>query len=282
MKIYNTEEHRLCYCYDKDEKPMIEVRKIKNMAMGELTFSCNEIAFIIEGKLSLSLRNNPGEEVHRGQIIFLPAGDKLHYRALTKVRLLIFRLKSNIHMCNSFSLERLYDIMGGQKKPESFTPLEMNVRMQHFVQGVIDTLEDGLQCRIYFQSNITTLLIMLRIYYSSEQLCRFFSPILSRDTMFSEQVRANYLKCHTVNSLAATMNMTSQQFARRFKIVFGQPPHEWMQQEKARLIYGEICKGNKPFKEIAHSYGFTAQANFNRFCQTAFAMSPGEIRKKKM
>jgi len=282
MKIYNIEEHLSCYCYDKDEKPMVEIRKVKNMAMGEILFSCNEIVFVLEGRLRLSLRNNPDGELRSGQIVFLPAGDKLHYKALTRCRLLIFRLEDSIHLCHTFGLERLNSIINEVDKPETLVPLEMNDRLQHFAQGMIDTMGDGLRCRIYLQARINSLLIMLRAYYPVEQLCLFFAPILSPDTLFSEQVRSNYLKYRTVNDLAMAMNMTPQQFTRRFNNVFGQPPYEWMQQEKARLIHGEICRSNKPFKEIANRYGFTVQANFNRFCQTAFAMSPGEIRKKRL
>ena len=281
MKIHNLKEHLDCYCSDKSEKPMIEVKTIRNLTSGEVVFSSNEIVFLLEGRLMLTLRNNPGGELLRGQIVFFPAGDKLIYKALAKSRVLIIRLEEEMQLCNSFSLERLYNQIKIVEEPDILAPLETNIRLQHFAQGITDILTDGLKCRIYFQTITTVLLIMLRVYYSPEQLCRFFYSILSPDTFFSEQVRANYRKCRTVNDLALTMNMTAQQLTRRFNSVFGQPPYEWMQQEKARTIYNEICKSNKSFKDISKRYGFTAQANFNRFCQTAFAMNPGEIRKKR-
>jgi len=282
MKIYNIEEHLNCYCYDQDEKPMVELRKIKNMARGEVLFSQNEIALIMEGRLTLSLSDNPEKEFHKGQMVFLPATERLHYRALEKSRLLSLRMEERTFPCHIFSLERLYDMMDEVEKPESLSSLEMNARLLHFAQEMNDTVGDGLKCRMYLQTRISAFLILIRSYYPSEQLCRFFYSILSPNTLFSEQVRINYLKYRTINDLAGSMNMTPQQFTRRFTSVFGRTPHDWMQQEKARLIYGEICKSNKSFKEIANQYGFSAQTYFNRFCQTAFAMSPTEIRNKKM
>ena len=282
MKIHNLKEHHDCYCSDKSEKPMIEVKTIRNLTSGEVVFSCNEIVFLMEGRLMLTLRNNPGGELLKGQIAFFPAGDKLLYKALAKSRILIIRLEEEMQLCNSFSLERLYSQMKEVEEPELLAPLETNIRLQHFVQGITDILADGMKCRIYFQTVITNLLIMLRVYYSPEQLCRFFYSILSPDTFFSEQVRLHYRQCRTVNDLALAMNMTTQQLTRRFNAVFGQPPYEWMQHEKSRLIYADICKSNKSFKDIAKRHGFTAQANFNRFCQSIFSMSPGEIRKKRL
>ena len=282
MKIYNVDEHLECSCYDKSEKPMIEIRKIRNLSAGEYLISRNEIVFIMEGKLTLSLRSNWEDEFYKGQIIFLPAGDKLHYKALMKSWLLILRMEESLLLCPSFGLERLYNIMQAVEKPETLVPLEVNAHLQHLAQELVDTLKDGLKCRVYLRNRISGLLILLRAYYSPELLCRFFYPILSPDTLFSGQVRIHYLKCQTVNELASAMNMAPQQFARRFNSVFGQTPHEWMQQERARSIYAEICKGNKTLKEIANRYGFSGQAYFNRFCQTAFAMSPEEIRKKRL
>jgi AraC-like DNA-binding protein len=106
--------------------------------------------------------------------------------------------------------------------------------------------------------------------------------VLNSDIAFAEFIRINHLKYPTVNDLAQAMNMTAQQFSKRFNHVFGQAPYKWMQLEKARLIYGEICRNNKSFKEIATSYGFNIPANFNRFCKTSFGVSPGEIRKKRL
>jgi AraC-like DNA-binding protein len=89
----------------------------------------------------------------------------------------------------------------------------------------------------------------------------------------------NWLKHGNVTKLAEAMNMTAQQFTKRFNCVFGETPYRWMQQEKARLIYGEICQNSKPLKEIAWDYGFTAYTHFSRFCRTSFNMNPVEIRK---
>jgi AraC-like DNA-binding protein len=168
------------------------------------------------------------------------------------------------------------------EKPESLTVLDFNVRMWHFANGLVCTWEDGLRCRFYLQAKINELLLLIRLYYSEEQLGRFFYFILKSDTVFWDFVQTNYLHYSTVGKLAEAMNLTPQQFTRRFNSVFGQAPYGWMQREKARLIYGEICRSDKPIKEIASNFGFPIPANFNRFCKTAFGMNPGAIRKKRI
>jgi len=281
MKIYNIEEHKACYCYDRNAKPMIEVMRIKNEKIGEFLLIANEIVLVMQGSMFFSLRNNPSGEFHKGQLVLLPAGDKLSYKASENSILLVCRLNDNINLCHAYSLERLYKKVHKNilQKPEILTPLTIHPRLEYFANELIDTLDDGAKCQIFLQAKITELLIMLRLYYLAEHLYHFFYPILSQDTSFSRYVRTHWVKHGNVSKLAKAMNMTLQQFTKRFNSVFGQTPYKWMQQEKARLIYGEICQTNKPLKEIAWDHGFTAYTHFSRFCKAAFSMSPTEIRK---
>jgi len=281
MKIYNAEEHISCFCYEGVENPLIEVRQMKRMETGEVSLSCNEIVLIVCGKVRLNIYDQLGVEFCKGQFVFIPAGYRLSYKAIAKGEILIFRLDESIHLCHSYSLERLYSKLKKIDKPQGFAVLDFNVRIWHFAKGLVETLTDGLKCHFYLQAKVNELLILIRLYYSEEQLGRFFYFILSPDTVFSEFVRINYLQYATVGKLSEAMNMTPQQFTRRFNHVFGQAPYGWMQREKARLVYGEICRSDKPIKEIASKYGFPIPANFNRFCKMSFGMNPGEIRKKR-
>lgn len=281
MKIHNREEHEACYCYDNGKNPLVKILKLNHGERSSINLSANEIVFIMEGRVVCAPCEHPEKEFCKGQLIFLPAGDQLYYRASDMSVVLILRLIDSIHLCSNLNIKNLHSRMKERKKPDSLFPLEINDRLRHFAQGLIDIWQDGLRCKFFLRAEIAKLLNMLPIYYSKDELSRFFYPILSPDTTFSEFVRMNYLKYPTVNELSAAMNMTTQQFTRRFRTVFGQAPYVWMQEQKAHLVFGEICRSNKPLKEIAANYGFNDQANFNRFCKTFFETTPGRIRKSR-
>jgi AraC-like DNA-binding protein len=281
MKIYNIEEHLACQCYDNRERPLVEVRHFKRGETGVTFFSSNEFIFMLEGKMAAKLRDNPGGELRKGQFAFFPASDELRYKAFAKSTVLVLRLTASIRLCHTFSIEQLFKYMDTTEKPKDIFAMEINPRLQHFADGLVNTWEDGLRCRYFLQAEISKLLTMIRAYYPKEDLCRFFYPVLSPDTAFSEFVRMHHLKYRTVNELAAAYNMTAQQFSRRFTGIFGEAPYEWMQREKARLIYGEICMSDRSFKDIADEYGFDIQTHFNRFCKKELGRTPGEIRKKR-
>jgi len=281
MKIHNNEKHETCYCFDNEENPLVKLLKFSNEEIKSITLSTNEIVFIMDGKIVCEPCDDPKEEFCKGQLIFLPAGDHLCCRVFNMTVVLVLRLTDSIHLCSNFNIKNLHSRMKEEEKPDSLYPLEINERLWHFAEGLIDTWQDGLKCKLYLRSEIAKLLNMLPLYYSKEDLSRFFYPILSPDTSFSEFVRKNHLKYPTVHELSDAIHMTTRQFTRRFHNVFGQAPYEWMQEQKAQLIYGEICHSNKPLKEIAAEYGFTEQANFNRFCKAFFETTPGRIRKNR-
>ena len=280
MKIYNIEEHLSCYCYDKEETPIAEVLRIERGDVKDITLVNNEIVFVMKGKINCTLRDNPSGELIKGQFTFLAAGDELRCRAKANTVLLILRMTEGMSLCYTFGIEQLCKGVECIERPEHLYALEANLRLQNFAEGLIDTWEDGLRCRVLLKAEVTRLLTMIRAYYPKDELCRLFFPILSMDTAFAEYVRTHYLKYRTVNELAKAINMTTQQFTRRFHNVFKQPPYEWIQREKARLIHKEICMSDKPFKEIATQFDFSVNANFIRFCRRAFNMTPGEIRRK--
>ncbi|MDR2894365.1 MAG: helix-turn-helix transcriptional regulator [Alistipes sp.] len=87
------------------------------------------------------------------------------------------------------------------------------------------------------------------------------------------------MKYRTIDELSKAIGMNPQAFAIRFKKIFGTTPHKWMQQEKARRIYLDICRSELSLKEIAERYDFTLLPNFYRFCKQIFGDSPGRIRK---
>ena len=281
MEIQNKETHKNCYCYENEKNSLIKIMMFDRGEVYRISLSTNEIVFILEGKIYFSGDSSDGA-FDKGHLVFLPAGDHFCYKADASSTVLIIRLLDIMSFCPNFSIKQLFHRMKEEEKPEFFSPLEINDRLWHFAHGLVDSWQDGLKCKHYLRSEITKLLTMLPFYYSKEDLSRFFYPILSPDTTFSEFVRMNHLKYRTVNEFASAMKMTVQQFARRFHSIYRQAPYEWMQQQKARMIYSEISQGNKPLKEVAADFGFTDQSNFNRFCKTYYETTPGKIRKKKL
>ena len=237
-----------------------------------------EILFVLQGGGRIVMEQaNVSRSLTKGEFVFLPGGTRLSYHFDKNTVLMMVRIVVESPECHAF---RVYQSVEGQDQGSSeIYVLKANKRMWHFLEGLQETLADGFQCRIYMRTEVLRMLFLLHAYYSPQECADFFSHIVTPDVKFSEFVRMNHMKYKTVNEMADALFMTTQAFSNRFKRVFGTTPYKWMQQEKARLIYLDICRNEMPLKEIVIKYDFPLASNFFRFCKQTFGDSPGNIRR---
>ena len=286
MNIFYLNEHLKCYNYDHREKPQIELAKILAGQTKEITVTESEIVFFMDGQMRLSFNDLPDCEGVGGEFVFLPAGGKYSATAIVDSYAVIFRLNKAVNLCENFMLDKLFEQLEtmNHARPriaKSLSALEIIPPLWYFLRGVIDRIEDGIKCRCFFDMKIKELLLLMRVYYTEDQLHDFFYLILSVDTAFSEYVRLKWDQFGSIEDLAKSMQYSRKQFSTRFVKVFGMNPNKWMIEARASKIYSEITSTHKKFKQIAAENLFYSDAYFTNFCKTMFGGSPSELRAGK-
>jgi AraC-like DNA-binding protein len=236
-----------------------------------------EILFVIQGDGRVAMTDaNVCRTLKQGDFVFLPAGIRLMCEFASGTAILSVRVIDHPE-CYSLRIKKADEC---PEEAQELYVLKANKHLWHFIRGVQQALADGLQCGLYMQAEAFRMQFFLYTYYSiRERVLFFFHSNQVPDVKFSEFVQANYMKYKTVGEMAAAFFMTSQAFSSRFKKVFGTTPYQWMQREKARNIYQDICRDDLSFKEIAIKYNFSLSSHFFRFCKQTFGESPGNIRK---
>ena len=285
MELLYKREHFECFHYDKSEKPLIEVIKVLKSDKKKTSINNNEIVFVIEGRLRYILNDLPEYEAVEGEIVFLHAGEICYYDALSdNVTLVVFRIIKPIQLCDSYSIEKLYNSeehtdvyqLKTRNRP---CVLEMNPRLQHFIEGVKNCVSEGLKCRGYFEIKTKEMFFLFRVYYTKEALRDFFFLILSEDTAFSEHIRLHWKEFESIREMAKSMRLSHKQFSKRFVTIFGETPQKWIMEAKAQNIYNEIMHTDKLFKQIATENGLGSDTHFTWFCKKNFGKTPSDIRK---
>jgi AraC-like DNA-binding protein/quercetin dioxygenase-like cupin family protein len=278
--IHNLERFRNCFCNKESGDSIVELLEFPQEKVGVVHVFRQEILFVIRGGAYIAMEGlGVGRRLKKGEFVFLPAGARLACEMAKDSVLLIVRVPADFPECPVFRMDRTAGNVTSLKDPTGIHPLKMNRRMKGFVSDIIENINDGFLCRHFLEGEANRALYLLNAYYPEEERVKFFSHILTPDIKFSEFVRMNHMKYRTIGELSDVLCMTPQAFANRFKKVFGMTPHKWMQQEKARLIYLDICRSDMPLKEIAIKYDFPLSSNFFRFCKQTFGESPGTIRK---
>jgi len=286
MDLLYLEEHLGCFNYDNSNKPAIEILNLAKGTGESITTNNNEIVFFLEGKLRFLFKDFPEYTASKGEIIFLPAEEKFSYKALSDCSIIIFRIKDSIRLCDAYPIENINkpdELLIDQHIPrtKSLCLLQMNPRVWYLLNGLRDSVNDGLKCIHYFNLKIKEFFFMLRAYYTKEEIHDFLYLIISGDTAFSEYIRLNWSKYKTVSHLAKSLNMSEAKFHRKFRRIFSQTPYQWMLDGKTQIIYNEIVCGQKPFKQIASENGFKTSCQFSKFCKLRLGQNPSAIRLKK-
>jgi len=288
MEIVNFTQHTSCIHFDKNEQPQIQWVQIDKDTRHTWQPCRNEVIFFLEGRMQLQLPGCAQYEGIKGKILFLPAAETYTYLALTPTILLIFRLSEAIQLCDSFHIETLHKVRRTDGQND-YTPrtreigtLEISPRIWTFLDGIIGCLKDGIRCRIFFEMKIKEFFMMVRWYYPPEEIHDFLYAILSEDTAFSEYVRLQWTNYSNVTRLAASMNLTTRQFSKKFARVFGTTPYQWIKQGKTRIIHQQLTTTDKPYKYLAEEYGFKSAQQFSKFVKKHMGQTPGQIRMASM
>lgn len=281
MTILYPSEHITCFNYDNGDRPVIEIKKISKDAIWEIEPLENKILFVTKGLFNFSYGKYVDEQLTEGQMILVPSGFTFKASILEDVSLLIVRLRTNVELCERFTIEQL-----NPQNPNSddgpAISLTIIKTMHIFLDGLEAYIVDGLKCFYLFEMKVKELLFILRAYYTKEELSGFFHPLLSYDTSFSNLIISNYTKVRSIKELADLTHYSLSGFEKHFKKVFGVSASQWMKIQKSKLIYHDINDRDKTFKEISFIHGFYSPAHFNDFCKSQFGYTPGEIRKQKL
>ncbi len=235
----------------------------------------SSLLFVLSGNTRISYDEKIGQEVKKGNFLLLQARSyfRLDVREPVKFILCPFLLE------NYFPENYVVKLFNPSIN-ENAKVWTTRGRMDEFLSLLSDYLEDGIESDELYMVLKQELFILLKLYFSNEELSRFFAPIIGKDVVFKDFILKNCLNVETVEELASLANYSTSGFEKKFHRCFNESPYKWMLRYKAKRILQDIQASYKPFKDIAEQYGFSSQSYFYTFCRKHYGNSPREMRKE--
>lgn len=243
----------------------------------EQTLRQCEMCFVLSGSFIISYDRYLEKDIETDKAILLPPG--CHFKASTDtgVELLVYKLYDLMLFCDRTTVRSL---MKSNKRLNN-EPYFLSVKqyLKDYLIFLRDNLVSGLNSNMFLELKGRELFILLKEYYTKDELASFLSPMLTRDISFSTFVLNNYTQVKTVNDFARLYACSLSSFEKRFKSVFGTSPYKWMKDRKVNLVFHELNTTNKPIKQIADEQGFPSLPQFNDYCKKHLGYPPGKLRK---
>jgi AraC-like DNA-binding protein len=267
--------------YGNRETNVIEVKKIIKGEMWDDTSSLHTILFLLEGNADLAIGHLEQKEIRKGFLAFAQSGDRLNLFAKTNMVLIAIRTLTLTELCECLKLGDYYHT--AEENVLDVDEINLSVILPsiwHYLRGVFTAIGDGIKSRVYFEAKTRELFLLMRTYYSKQELSRIFLPALSNDIAFSDAVKTSWFKYKTIEDLAEAMSFTPSSFSRHFQKTFGCTAQQWITEQKKILIYKDLLDNETNFKELADKYWFSSVTSFYNWCVKTYGSTPGDMRKK--
>ena len=272
-------EHTGCIYYTTGQNAVIQVYEEK--ASHAITKAMSEkptLVFVLKGVLHFAFADADPKDIRGGEMFLLPEGYEFYGVAKTDSSVVICFVSPSMAWCNQLSLKYLLKYTKPTNATDTlFTVLPISGLLQQELEQTKDTLQTGLFCYHYQHIKRDTIFLLLRAFYTKDELTRLFYPILSNDFNFKAKIMQLYSNSQNVNELIERSGFPVTTFNRKFKAAFHCTPNQWLTQRKKENMRHEIRMTDLPLKKIAEDFNFTPNYLI-KFCKDHFNRTPTELR----
>ena len=283
MRLFYQEEHKTCYHYAEKSTATFKVYHLQHDAPpAQARLECSLMVFVIEGESLIRYGAGKPFVVPAGRFFLVEPGTLFtgHQQVPTLVMTMAF--VGAPQLCNIYTLENLVrDTQGASLPVDPHFTLPIRPRLREFLDLVMHCLDDGLSCAHYHELKREEFFLLVRAYYSKEELAALFRPLLGIDHDFRRQVLEVCAKgCCDIAAMAGQLNMSTATFQRKFKQTFHETAGQWLLNRKAERIVCQLKTTSLSFDQICFENGFSSPAYFSNFCKRVFGKTPTQLRNE--
>lgn len=237
----------------------------------------NHLIFLLSGDTEIIYGGLRPQLVRGGSMVFLTPLDNCIGKTLSRVEMIVLGLDSLVFSCDKHIFQNLTPYFSLLKY--EFSELDIRPVLGTFLELVKVYLNRKEILPEIYPQKIKELFILLRSFYSAEELAMLFYPMLGKNLEFKRIVMDNYPQVKNATELADLCGYSPGVFQRKFKEVFGESVYQWMQRQKAEQIKYRLMTEEISLKELSEELHFASPAHLNKFCKIWFGMTPSEVRQ---
>jgi AraC family transcriptional regulator len=153
----------------------------------------------------------------------------------------------------------------------------------HLGAALLPALDDPRQANELFVGHVAMALqthFLATYIGTSRPLRRYRSGLTARQLRIAKQtISENLDGGMSLNAVARECGLSPSHFARAFAVSVGQPPHQWLLDQRVDLARQLLSESPLPLADIAVQCGFADQSHFTRVFSGRTGLSPGRWRR---
>lgn len=273
------DEHFVCENYSNGRQAVLGfIEKQAGQLLAYDALARSTLVFVLSGEVRI-FSGGTYRDLPAGSMTLVSAGDGFYGEARTDFLLVYCSFSRDMPLCNKFALESLSAFLPRSGAPAGMGGAVLPVRplLSRYLQVAVDVLRICMLCAHYQRITVETVFLLLRGFYTKEELALLFRPVLGRDFDFRDKLLGAYSVRITVKELASAMDMSLATFNRRFLAAFGIPAGQWLVDKKKERLLRDLLVTKDTVAELADKYGMSPNY-LSSFCKEHFGLPPSEIR----
>jgi AraC-like DNA-binding protein len=208
-------------------------------------------------------------------MIFIPQDSIAIAEAYTEINYLLLSFNNQIILHEDLDWNELREFDGER---DVFHKLDIRPPLKDVIDSVVYYQKNKIVCPYLDEVKEKELFLMLKVFYSKQEVARFLKPLLKQDMDFKAYVIKHYINAKNVEELAKLCDLSVRSFTRKFKVHFDDSPYRWILRQKANQIKMLLADKKISMQAIIKEYGFSSPAHFTTYCKKQFGMTPSVYR----
>lgn len=241
------------------------------------SISQNYILLFIEGSCSISSGFYPQKIFKGGEMVLIPKSSVFEGTVLETLKVLIFNFHVPLNSCDRATFETYSDYC--LKTEYDFSPLPFCHPVNVFAEQMIYYLKREMKCGHMFEIKHKEFFLLLRAFYTKEQVSSLLYPILGKTLSFKDFILSNYTRAGSIEKLIDMSHLSKSSFFEKFKTDFGMTAKQWLLKQQVNSVKAKACEPHVTISDLMEVIGYSSPTHFNRFCRTYLSCTPGELLK---
>ena len=215
MSLCNIQEHLGCRYYVKEEDALFRHYRLDDGGdISDMNNDRSALLYIAEGSLHVVLGHYSPRKIEKGQLLFLPKNIRFCGQSVGLSRFVASFFAGGLPFCNKYDLANLrcqrcrYGTCQNSLPLRKFPQIACCQKIESFFLSLSEYLDDGLNCAHFHKVKQEELCILLRCYYSPEELYTLLKFVIGNDDRFRDFVLRYYKDVNDVSAFAALAHMS--------------------------------------------------------------------------
>lgn len=276
-----SDEHTRCSNYIHDVKHGFKYREYPyGSTITTESLYANIIIFMMKGSVRYDCCTERDKRIGAGQMLFLPIRSLCDLEFEEDSAIIELAFEKWDFSCQTVPFRALRKLSTYIDGPTNV--LQINDALQSYLNLLLIYLRNGVSCGEFHRIKTDEFFILLRHFYSKEQVAGFLAPLLGA----SQEFRLNCLKMrstsHNITELVNQSGMSKTKFYEEFRKEFGDiNPKKWFDRFLEYKILHQASKPGVTVKELAFDLDFESESAFSQYCHRHFGLTASELIKNR-